>query len=93
MSICKFKTHVKNCSGTMEKSLDEIDSLRNRLGIAQADMCRVADVSESTVSRARAAQRQPTKRIRRKLAAALEEIARDRGVTVIENIDEGDKRQ
>lgn len=68
----------------MEKSLDEIDSLRARLGIAQADMCRVADVSESTVSRARAESREPTERIRRKLSKALSEIARERGVTVVE---------
>lgn len=68
----------------MEKSFADIDSLRNRLGIAQAEMCREADVSESTLSRARSDQREPSPRIRRKLIMALERIAASRGVMVVD---------
>jgi len=67
----------------MEKSFIEIDQLRNRLGIAQAEMCRAADVSESTISKARSSQRELSPRIRRKLIRALDQIAVARGVTVI----------
>lgn len=68
----------------MEKSLDEIDAIRARLGIAQADLCRVADVSESTLSRNKRLNREPTPRIRRKLVKALETIAEERGIALVD---------
>ena len=68
----------------MEHSLDKIDDRRSRLGIAQVDLCRRADVSESTLVRARKMHREPTRRILRKLATALDEIQRERGITIIE---------
>ncbi|ASY69363.1 helix-turn-helix domain-containing protein [Sinorhizobium fredii] len=74
----------------MEKTLEEIDALRTRLGVSQADLCRAADVSESTLSRARSIQREPTARIRRKLEAALEAIAAERGIVPVEKLDPED---
>lgn len=69
----------------MEKSLAEIDALRVRLGISQVEMCRRADVSESTISRARASGREPSARIRRKLHSALDVIADERRVVPLES--------
>lgn len=76
----------------MEKTLEEIDALRARLGVSQADLCRAADVSESTLSRARNIQREPTARIRRKLEAALDQIAADRGIVPVEKFDQEDEQ-
>lgn len=73
----------------MEKTLAEIDNLRNRLGISQADMCREAEVSESTLPRARSDSRELSPRIRRKLVTALERIASSRGVMVIDPDEKG----
>lgn len=68
----------------MEKTFEEIDALRGRLGISQVDMCRVAEVSESTISRARSEGREPSPRIRRRLTRALDEIAEVRGIVPVE---------
>lgn len=76
----------------MEKSFAEIDALRGRLGINQVDMCRVAEVSESTISKARSEQRDPSPRIRRKLTAALDVIAKDRGIVLAEDLQEGNQQ-
>jgi transcriptional regulator with XRE-family HTH domain len=75
----------------MEKSLSEIDAMRIRLGISQVDLCREAGVSESTLSIAKKREREPTLRIRRKLAAALEAISKERGVVVVD-VPDGDGR-
>ncbi len=75
----------------MEKSFDEIDALRARLGINQVDMCRRAEVSESTISKARSASREPSPRIRRKLVAALDAIASERGIVPVEDLQGGDQ--
>lgn len=69
----------------MEKSLAEIDALRVRLGISQVEMCRRADVSESTISKARNSGREPSGRIRRKLHSALDAIADERRVVPLES--------
>lgn len=77
----------------MEKSFLEIDQLRNRLGIAQAELCRAADVSESTISKARSSQRELSPRIRRKLIRALDQIASRRGVAVVGSVFDQGERQ
>lgn len=69
----------------MEQTLENLDDLRRRLGILQADMCRRADVSESTISKCRTSGREPTRRIRGKLARALRDIADERGVALVED--------
>ena len=68
----------------METSLEKIDLLRQRLGVPQVELCRKADVCPSTLSRARSSGRQPSGRILRKLGGALTDIARERGVAVVE---------
>lgn len=67
----------------MEKSLEKIDERRQRLGVAQADLCRKADVSQSTLSRARKSGREPTARILAKLDRTLDAIAAERGVVIV----------
>ncbi|MHA7969006.1 helix-turn-helix domain-containing protein [Rhizobium sp. CAU 1783] len=68
----------------MQVSLEKIDTMRERLGVAQVDLCRRADVSESTLSRARKTGRPPTGRILRKLSSALEAIQRERGIAIVD---------
>ena len=69
----------------MEHSLEKIDELRGRFGVAQVDLCRRADVSESTLVRARKTGRAPTPRILRKLASALDDIRQERGIAIVED--------
>lgn len=57
--------------------------MRERLGVAQAELCRAADVSEGTYFRARRRGHEPTPRIRQKLVAALEEFSRRRGLMLV----------
>lgn len=64
-------------------SLLDIDAKRNRLGISQKELCRQADVHESTYSKAKAEDREPMPRIRRKLWATLNAIAEERGLIVL----------
>ena len=65
-------------------SFTEINSKRERLGISQKHLCSVADVSEHSFSRAKSTGREPTPRIRRKLSVALDAIADERGVVVVD---------
>lgn len=58
------------------------------MGISQAELCRRADVSESTVSRAKSISRELTPRIRARLDRALSAIAQERGVTIVD-VEEG----
>lgn len=55
-----------------------------RLGVSQKQLCRVADVNEGTLSRAKKAEREPTNRIRRRLSAAIDDIASERGVVFVD---------
>ncbi|MEY9718810.1 helix-turn-helix domain-containing protein [Sinorhizobium fredii] len=72
------------------QTLADIEALRERLGVSQKDLCEKADVHQSTLSRARTLHREPTARIRRKLEAALEAIAAERGIVPVEKIDTED---
>ncbi|MVA23193.1 helix-turn-helix transcriptional regulator [Agrobacterium vitis] len=65
----------------------EIDERRERLGIKQNEMCRLADVSPSTLTRARSGGKDPTPRILRKLRVALDGISRERGVALREDLE------
>lgn len=65
------------------QNLSEIEHKRERLGVTLKEMCARADVHQSTLSRARTSGKEPTGRIRSKLANALEEIAAERGVRII----------
>ncbi len=76
MVICK--------SGAEMLSFQEINSQRERLGITQKRLCRVADVSEHSFSRAKSTGKEPTPRIRRRLSVALDSIASERGVKFVE---------
>lgn len=69
----------------MEQSLEKIDELRSRFGVAQVDLCKRADVSQSTLVRARKSGRAPTLRILRKLSVALDEIRQERGIAIVED--------
>ena len=62
----------------------DIDARRNRLGIAQKELCERADVNASTYSRCKSERREPMRRIVRKLASALNQIAAERGVVIVE---------
>lgn len=66
------------------QNFDKIDEMRERLGIAQKDLCERADVHVSSYSRYKAAGREPTARIRSKLLRALDGIAAERGVAIVE---------
>lgn len=65
-------------------SFSEIQERCSRLGISQKELCRVADVNETTFSKAKTKDREPTERTRRKLSRALVTIANERGVAVLE---------
>lgn len=65
-------------------SFFEIDERRERLGVSQAQLCRAADVSESTLTRVRQENREPSERIRRRLQNALQQIQDQRGVAIAE---------
>lgn len=66
-------------------TFSEIQERCSRLGISQKELCRVADVNETTYSKAKSLGREPTARTRRKLSHALIKIADDRGVAVVES--------
>ncbi len=68
----------------MEPTLEEIDRLRERIGVKQRELCIEADVSESTLSKNRALGREPTLRVRLKLQRALAAIAEARGIILAE---------
>lgn len=65
-------------------SLQEIDARRQRLGVQQKEMCKVAEVAESTLTRNRNAGKEPSPRIRRRLVRALDQIATRRGIALLE---------
>lgn len=65
------------------QNLSEIERKRERLGVTLKEMCSRADVHQSTLSRARTGHKEPTARIRAKLANALDEIATERGIRII----------
>ncbi len=65
------------------QNFDQIDEMRERLGIAQKDLCKRADVHVSSYSRYKASGREPTARIRAKLMRALDGIASERGVAIV----------
>lgn len=69
-------------------TFDEIDARRQRLGLTQKELCGRADVHEGTYSRycGRDATNEPTPRILRKLDRALTQIARERGVLLVEHV-------
>ncbi|MAU21073.1 MAG: hypothetical protein CMH13_11135 [Martelella sp.] len=69
----------------MVPTLDEIEILRTRIGVDQKAMCERGDVSQSTLVRCRKAGREPTERVRRKLKAALDGIAEERGIVVLDD--------
>lgn len=66
-------------------SFEEILARAAKLGVSQKQMCSVADVSESTLSKAKADGREPTAKTRNKLSNALHKIARERGVQLVED--------
>jgi len=69
-----------------EHSFFEIDAKREKLGVKQVELCRMADVNEGTYSKAKQEGREPMPRIRRKLWAALDAIAEERGVAVVDEV-------
>lgn len=56
------------------QTFEEIDTRRARLGITQRDLCAKADVNASTYSRCKESGHQPTRRILKKLSAALDAL-------------------
>ncbi len=66
------------------QNFDKIDEMRERLGVAQKDLCERADVHVSTYSRYKVRGQEPTARIRSKLLRALDGIAQERGLVVLE---------
>lgn len=65
-------------------SFEEIQERRTRLGVTQKHLCSVADVNETTFSKAKTTGREPTPRIRRRLTIALDAIAAERGVQIVD---------
>lgn len=65
-------------------SFEEIQARCSRLGITQKHLCGVADVNETTFSKAKRSGREPTLRTRRRLSVALDQIAAERGVQIVE---------
>lgn len=74
-------------------SFSEIQERCSRLGISQKELCRVADVNETTYSKNKRLDREPTVRTRRKLSQALLTLANERGVALVEDGDHGGTRQ
>jgi len=66
-------------------SFEEIQARCLRLGITQKHLCSVADVNETTFSKAKTSGREPTLRTRRRLSTAIDQIAAERGVRFVEN--------
>lgn len=65
-------------------SFEEIQARCLRLGVTQKHLCSVADVNETTFSKAKRSGREPTLRTRRRLSAALDQIAAERGIQFVE---------
>jgi predicted transcriptional regulator len=65
-------------------SFDQIRERAARLGVSQKHLCGVADVNETTFSKAKTHGREPTPRIRRRLSVAIDSIAAERGVKFVE---------
>jgi len=66
------------------QNFSDIDARRERLGVSQRDLCARADVNASTYSRVKSAGGDLTPRILRKLTGALDAIARERGVLLVD---------
>ncbi len=68
-------------------SLKDVDEMRNRLGIRQKDLCQRAGVTASALIRCRKDDREPRVRTLQALMAAMESIAEERGVRLVEASD------
>lgn len=69
-------------------SFEQIQERRSRLGISQKHLCSVADVNETTFSKAKSLGREPTPRIRRRLSVAIDQIAAERGIVLVDPVPE-----
>ncbi len=66
-------------------SFSEVIARRERLGVSQVELCRRADVHETTLFRAKRDEKEPSARVLRKLNEALDDIAKERGLIFVED--------